>query len=94
MNFLRPERHENGTALCGQRPQSMDTSQAIREDSIQAVLLLVAENGESAELFLRNGLQRLRVCVKLLQAVRDMNERHTGEHEPLVAGGQIFEQIF
>ena len=43
----------------------MDAPQAIREDSIQAVLLLVAENGETAELFLRNGLQRLRVGVKL-----------------------------
>ena len=34
------------------------------------------------------------VRVKLLQAVRDMNERHTGEHEPLVTGGQIFQQVF
>ena len=72
----------------------MDAPQAIRQDGVQAVLLLVAENGETAELFLRDGLQRLRVRVKLLQAVRDVNERHTGEHEPLVAGGQIFEQIF
>ena len=68
----------------------MNPPQAIREDSIQTVLLLVAENRETAELFLRNGLQRLRVCVKLLQAVRDMNKRYTGEHEPLVAGSQIF----
>ena len=39
-------------------------------------------------------MQGLRIRVKLLQAVRDMNERHTGEHEPLVAGGQIFQQVF
>ena len=38
--------------------------------------------------------KRLRIRVKLLQAVRDMNERHTGEHEPLVTGGQIFQQVF
>ena len=49
---------------------------------------------KTAELFLRDGLQRLRIRVKLLQAVRDMNERHTGEHEPLVAGSQIFQQVF
>ena len=36
----------------------------------------------------------MRVRVKLLQAVRDMNERYTGKHEPLVAGGQIFQQVF
>ena len=94
LDLLRPERHENGAALRGERPQSVDATQAIRQDGVQAVLLLVAENGETAELFLRNGLQRLRVCVKLLQAVRDMNERHTGEHEPLVTGGQIFQQVF
>ena len=72
----------------------MDASQAIRQDGVQAVLLLVAENRETAELFLRDGLQRLRVRVKLLQAVRDMNERYTGKHEPLVAGSQIFQQVF
>ena len=94
MDLLRPERHEDGAAFRGQRPQSMDASQAIRQNGIQAVLLLVAENGETAELFLRDGLQGLRIRVKLLQAVRDMNERHTGEHEPLVAGSQIFQQVF
>ena len=36
----------------------------------------------------------MRVRVKLLQAVRDMNDRYTGEHEPLVTGGQIFQQVF
>ena len=36
----------------------------------------------------------MRVCVKLLQAVRDMNERYTGKHEPLITGGQIFQQVF
>ena len=72
----------------------MDAPQTIRQNGIQAVLLLVAENGKSAELFLRNGLQRLCIRVKLLQAVRDMNERHAGEHEPLVTGGQIFQQVF
>ena len=94
LNFLRPERHENGAALRGERPQSVDATQAIRQDGVQAVLLLVAENRETAELFLCDGLQGLRIRVKLLQAVRDMNERHTGEHEPLVTGGQIFQQVF
>ena len=42
LNLLRTERHENSAALGGQRPQSMDTPQAIREDSIQAILLLVS----------------------------------------------------
>ena len=94
MNLLRSERHENGAALRGERPQSVDATQAIRQDGVQAVLLLVAENRETAELFLRDGLQGLRIRVKLLQAVRDMNERHAGEHEPLVAGSQIFQQVF
>ena len=94
LDLLCPERHENSAAFRGERPQSVDATQAIREDSIQAVLLLVAENRETAELFLCDGLQGLRIRVKLLQAVRDMNERHTGEHEPLVAGSQIFQQVF
>ena len=42
LNLLRTERHENSAAFCRERPQSMDTPQAIREDSIQAVLLLVS----------------------------------------------------
>ena len=87
MNLLRAERHENGAALRCERPQRVDSPQAIREDSVQTVLLLIAENGETAELFLCDGLQRLRICVKLLQRIGNVNERHTGEHEPLVTGG-------
>ena len=68
----------------------MDAPQAIRQDGVQPILLLIPQHGEAAELFLRDGLERLRVRVKLLQTVRDMNERHTGKHEPLIAGGQIF----
>jgi len=94
LNFLRTERHEDSAAFRGQRPQRVNPPQAIRQNRIQAALLLVTENRESAEFFLRDGLQRLRIRVKLLQAVRDMNERHTGEHEPLVTGGQIFQQVF
>ena len=94
LDLLRTERHKDGAAFRGQRPQSMDASQAIRQNGIQTVLLLVAENRETAELFLCDGLQGLRIRVKLLQAVRDMNERHTGKHEPLVAGSQIFQQVF
>ena len=39
-------------------------------------------------------MERLCVGVKLFQTVRDVNERHAGEHKPLVAGGQILQQIF
>jgi len=94
LDLLRPERHEDGAALRRERPQSMDASQAIRQDGVQAVLLLVAQDRKSTQFLLCDGLQRLRVRVKLLQAVRDMNERHAGKHEPLVAGGQIFQQVF
>ena len=48
LNLLRTERHENGTALGRERPQSMDAAQAIRENSIQTVLLLIAENRKAA----------------------------------------------
>ena len=94
LDLLRSERHENSAALGRERPQCVDATQAIRQDGVQAVLLLVTENRETAELFLCDGLQGLRIRVKLLQAVRDVNERHTGEHEPLVAGSQIFQQVF
>ena len=94
MNLLRPERHEDGTAFRGQRPQSVGATQAIRQNGIQAVLLLVAENRETAELFLCDGLQGLRIRVKLLQRIGNVNERHTGKHEPLIAGSQIFQQVF
>ena len=34
------------------------------------------------------------IRVKLLQRIGNVNERHTGKHEPLVTGGQIFQQVF
>ena len=94
MDFLCPERHEDGAALRRERPQRVNPPQAIREDGVQSIFLLVTQNRKSAELFLRDGLQRLRVRVKLLQRIGNVYERHAGKHEPLVTGGQIFQQIF
>ena len=40
-----------------------------------------------------NGLQRFRVAVQFLLAVRQMHQRHHGKHHPLVAGGEIVQHL-
>ncbi len=45
------EGHEDGGALGGQRPQGFYPSQAVGQDGVQAVLLLVAQSGKLAEVF-------------------------------------------
>ena len=44
-------------------------------------------------MFPGNGLERLRVRVQFLFAVRQVNQRHHGEHHPLVTGGQIVQHF-
>ena len=48
LNLLRAKRHEDRRTLGRQRPQRLDPAQAVRQDGIQAVLLLVVKRGEMA----------------------------------------------
>ena len=89
MYLLHPVGHEDGGALGGQRPQGLDAPEAVGQDGVQPVLLLVAQNGKLAEMFPANGQQGFRVRVQLLQRVRDMHQRHHGKNHALVALGEV-----
>ena len=89
LNLLRAERHKDRRTLRRQRPQRLDPAQAVRQDGIQAVLLLVVKRGKMAGVLPSNRAQRLRVGVELFKRIGNMNERHDGEHHALVAHGEI-----
>ena len=44
-------------------------------------------------MFPSNGLQRFRVAVQFLFAVRQMHQRHHGEHHALITGGEIVQHL-
>ena len=46
--LLHPVGHKDGGALGGQRPQGLDAPEAVGQDGVQPVLLLVAQNGKLA----------------------------------------------
>ena len=89
LNLLRAKRHEDRRTLGRQRPQRLDPAQTVRQDGIQAVLLLVVKRGKMAGVLPPNRAQRLRVGVELFERIGNMNERHDGEHHALVAHGEI-----
>ena len=90
--FLTFEGHEDSCALRGQRPYCLDSPQTVRQNSIQAILLLIFEDRELTSSCA--GLQRLRILVKLFQTVSQMCQGHHGEHHSLVALGEIIHILF
>ena len=93
LDLLGPEGHEDGGALGGQGPQGPDPAQAIGQHRVQPVFLLVAQNGELAQMVSANGHKGLRVHVQLFQGIGDVDERDHGEDHPLVSGGQVVQEL-
>ncbi len=77
----------------GQRPQGFHPAQAIGQDGIQAVLLLVAQNGELAQVLPADGHEGFRVGVQLLQRIGHMHQCDNREHHPLIPDGQIVQKF-
>ena len=90
--LLTFEGHEDGCTLRCQRPDCLDPAQAVRQHGIQAVLLLIFEDGELTASC--PGLQGFRVLVKLFQTVGQMGQRHHGEHHALVALRKVIHILF
>ena len=89
LNFLHPEGHEDGGALGGEGSQGLYPAQAVGQDGIQAVLLLVAQGGKLAQVLPADGHQGFCVGVKLLQTVRNMDKGNDGKNHPLVSLGEV-----
>ena len=87
--LLDAEGHKDGGALGGQGAHGLHPAQAVGQDGVQPVLLLVAQNGELAQVLPSDGKKGVGVRVKLLQVVRDMHQCHHGEHHPLVPFGEV-----
>ena len=92
--LLGPERHKDCGALGCESAQSLYPAQAVRQDSVQAVLLLIAQDGELAKVLPANGKEGFGVRVKLLQGVGDMGQGDNREHHPLVTDSQIVQKLF
>ena len=61
----------------------------LRQNGVQAVHLLIAQGGELAQMLPPDGKEGVGVRVKLFQVVRDMHQRHHGEHHPLLPFGEV-----
>ena len=93
LNFLHPEWHEDGGALGGEGTQGLYPAQAIGQDGVQAVLLLVAQNGELAQVLPADGHKGFRVGVQLLHAVRDVDQSDHGKDHALIALGEVGQKL-
>ena len=85
--------HENSQRFRGQSTQSIDAAQAQRQRRHQPVRLLPVQCRELTEVLAGNGLQRFRVTVQFLLAVRQMHQRHHREHHALITGSEIVQHL-
>ena len=68
-DLLSAEGNQHRSALSGQGTQGMDLPQAVRENGVQPILLLPAQDAHLAEMLPRCGEQRFGVAVQLLLGV-------------------------
>ena len=92
-DLLGLEGHEDGQRLGGEGAENVDAAQAQRQRRHQPLRLLPVEGGELAQVLAGNGLEGFRVAVQFRLAVRQMHQRHHGEHHPLVTGGEIVQHL-
>ena len=92
-DLLSIEGHEDGQGLGGEGAEGVDAAQAQGQHRHQTLRLLPVEGGELAEVLAGDGLEGFRVTVQFLFAVRQMHQRHHGEHHPLVTGGEIVQHL-
>ena len=93
LDFLDPEGHKYGGALGGQRAQGLHPAQAIGQNRVQPVLLLIAQGGKLAKVLPANRKQCLGVRVQLLQAVRNMDQCNHSENHPLISLREVGEKF-
>ena len=92
-DLLRLERHEDGQRLGGERAQGVNAAQAKGS--------AVTRPSACCQLRVESWLRCLRamdwrVSVSLVQfllAVRQMHQRHHGEHHALVTGGKVIQHL-
>ena len=90
LDLLDTEGHEGCCGLSGQGAGGGDRPQAIGQGGVQAVLLLVAEDGEIAEGL---GQEGFGVGVELFQRVSHVQQGHIGVDHALIPGAQIIQEL-
>ena len=93
LDLLHSEGHKDGGALGGEGAQGPDPAQAVWQDGVQAVLLLVAQNGKLAQVLPSDGHKGFRVGVQLLHAVRDVDQSDHGKDHALIALGEVGQKL-
>ena len=68
-DFLRPERNQHSGGFGGEGAQCLNFSQAVRENGVQPILLLPAQDAHLAQVFSRRSEQGFGVAVQLLLGV-------------------------
>ena len=92
-DLLGLERHEDGQRLGGKGAEGIDAAQAQGQRRHQPLRLLPVEGGELTQVLAGNGLEGFCVAVQFFLAVRQMHQRHYGEHHALVTGGEIVQHL-
>ena len=93
MYLLDAEGHQDGGALGGEGAGGGDGPHPIGQGRVQAVLLLVAEDGELADLPVGDGQQGLGVRLQLFQRVSDVYEGDVGVDHALVPCGEVIKEL-
>lgn len=65
-----------------------------RHCSIQSVRLLIFQNGKLTQVLSCYRKQSFGVIIKLLLAVRSMNQREYSEHHSLITSGEVIKELF
>ena len=92
-DLLGAEGNQHRSALRGQGTQGMDLPQAIRQNGVQAILLLPAQSAHLAQMLSGHGEDGFGVRVQLLLGVGQMHQRHQAEHHPLVSVGEVVQHL-
>ena len=94
VNILNLERDKDCKAFGCKCSECVNLACTKRHCSIQSVRLLIFQNGKLTQVLSCYRKQSFGVIIKLLLAVRSMNQREYSEHHSLITSGEVIKELF